>query len=69
MYENGVLAFVDVDFVANVHIRALEDQSTCGRYLCFNHIVNTEDEAVKLAHSLTPLISLPPRYVYIRTPN
>lgn len=64
MYENGVLAFVDVDFVANVHIRALEDQSTCGRYLCFNHIANTEDEAVKLAHSLTPLISLPPRYHY-----
>ncbi|XP_061992789.1 cinnamoyl-CoA reductase-like SNL6 isoform X2 [Rosa rugosa] len=64
MYENGVLAFVDVDFLVNVHIRALEDQSACGRYFCFSHIVNTEDEAVKLAQSLSPLISLPPRYHY-----
>ncbi|BBG92949.1 NAD(P)-binding Rossmann-fold superfamily protein [Prunus dulcis] len=57
MYENGVLAFVDVNFLADIHIRALEDQSTCGRYFCFNRIVNTEDEAVKLAESLSPLIS------------
>ncbi|KAM5554069.1 cinnamoyl-CoA reductase-like SNL6 [Rosa sericea] len=64
MYENGVLAFVDVDFLVNVHIRALEDQSACGRYFCFSHTVNTEDEAVKLAQSLSPLISLPPRYHY-----
>ncbi|KAF4390167.1 hypothetical protein G4B88_005085 [Cannabis sativa] len=49
MYENGVLAFVDVDFLVDVHIRALEDSSTCGRYFCFNQIVNTEQEAVKLA--------------------
>ncbi|KAB2600325.1 cinnamoyl-CoA reductase 2-like [Pyrus ussuriensis x Pyrus communis] len=64
MYENGVLAFVDVNFLVDIHIRALEDESTCGRYLCFNQIVNTEDEAIKLAHSLSPLISLPPRYEY-----
>ncbi|BFG14728.1 hypothetical protein CerSpe_010020 [Prunus speciosa] len=64
MYENGVLAFVDVNFLADIHIRALEDQSTCGRYFCFNRIVNTEDEAVKLAESLSPLISMPPRYEY-----
>ncbi|KAL7228070.1 hypothetical protein ACSBR1_022861 [Camellia fascicularis] len=36
--------------------------STCGRYFSFNQIVNTEEEAVKLAESLSPLISLPPRY-------
>lgn len=60
MYENGVLAFVDVNFLADVHIRAFEDQSTCGRYFCFNQIVHTEEEAVKLAQSLSPLISLPP---------
>ncbi|CAK9171376.1 unnamed protein product [Ilex paraguariensis] len=64
MYENGVLAFVDVKFLADVHIRAFEDQSTCGRYLCFNQIVNTDKEAVKLADSLSPLISLPLRYEY-----
>ncbi|KAF7154285.1 hypothetical protein RHSIM_Rhsim01G0016100 [Rhododendron simsii] len=62
MYENGVLAIVDVNFLADVNIRAFEDQSTCGRYFCFNQIVNTEQETVKLAESLSPLISLPPRY-------
>lgn len=62
MFESGVLAFVDVQFLANVHIRAFEDHSTSGRYLCFNQVVNTEEEAVKLANSLSPLISLPPRY-------
>lgn len=61
MYENGVLAFVDVNFLVNVHIRAFEDRSTCGRYFCFNQIVNTEEEAIKLAQSLSPLISLPAR--------
>lgn len=61
MYENGVLAFVDVNFLAEVHVRAFEDRSTCGRYFCFNQTVNTEEEAVKLAKSLSPLISLPPR--------
>ncbi|XP_012071595.1 cinnamoyl-CoA reductase-like SNL6 [Jatropha curcas] len=64
MYENGVLAFVEVNFLVDVHIRALEDRSTCGRYFCFNQIVNTEQEAVKLAQSLSPLIPLPPRYEY-----
>ncbi|XP_038712575.1 cinnamoyl-CoA reductase-like SNL6 [Tripterygium wilfordii] len=62
MYENGVLASVDVNFLADVHIRAFEDTSTCGRYFCFNQIVNTDEEAVKLAESLSPLICLPPRY-------
>lgn len=61
MYENGVLAFVDVNFLADVHIRVFEDRSTSGRYFCFNQIVNTEEEAFKLAQSLSPLIPLPPR--------
>ncbi|KAM7472871.1 hypothetical protein LguiA_011054 [Lonicera macranthoides] len=64
MYENGVLAFVDVNFLADVHVKALEDESTCGRYFCFNQIVNTEEEALKLAQSLTPLISIPNRKEY-----
>ncbi|EOY31557.1 hypothetical protein QUC31_019726 [Theobroma cacao] len=62
MFENGVLAFVDVGFLADVNIRAFEDSSTCGRYFCFNQIVNTEEEAVKLAQSLSPLLSLPSKY-------
>ncbi|XP_050225810.1 cinnamoyl-CoA reductase-like SNL6, partial [Mercurialis annua] len=64
MYENRVVAFVDVKFLVDVHIRAFEDQSTGGRYFCFNQIVNTEQEAIKLAQSLNPVISLPPRYEY-----
>uniref|UniRef100_A0A7N0VFY0 NAD-dependent epimerase/dehydratase domain-containing protein n=1 Tax=Kalanchoe fedtschenkoi TaxID=63787 RepID=A0A7N0VFY0_KALFE len=65
MYENGVLATVDVNFLVDVHIRAFEDHSTCGRYLCFDKVINTEEEAVNLAKSLSPLISLPPpRYEY-----
>ncbi|CAK7338108.1 unnamed protein product [Dovyalis caffra] len=64
MYENGVLASVDATFLADVHIRAFQDPSTCGRYFCFNQTVNTEEEAVRLAQSLSPLISLPPRYEY-----
>ncbi|XP_044464378.1 cinnamoyl-CoA reductase 1-like [Mangifera indica] len=59
MYENEVLAFVDVNFLADVHICAFEDQSTCGRYFCFNQIVNTEEQAFKLAQGLNPLIPLP----------
>ncbi|CAN8326631.1 unnamed protein product [Cochlearia groenlandica] len=62
MYENGVLAYVDIDFVADVHIRAFEDVSACGRYFCFNKIVNTEQEALKLVVKLSPLIPMPPRY-------
>ncbi|GLT80452.1 hypothetical protein SLA2020_518910 [Shorea laevis] len=62
MYENGVLAFVKVSFLADVHIRAFEDQSTTGRYFCFNQIVTTEEEAITLAKGLSPLLSLPPRY-------
>ena len=63
MYENGVLAYVDVKFLADVHIRAYEDVSACGRYFCFNQIVNTEEEALKLVESLSPLIPMPPRYI------
>ena len=61
MYENGVLAYVDVNFLVDVHIRAFQDSSTCGRYFCFNQTVHTEEEAVKLTQSLSPLISLPQR--------
>lgn len=65
MYENGVLAYVDVKFLADVHIRAFEDVSACGRYFCFNQIVNTEEEALKLVESLSPLIPMPPRYILL----
>nr|GMD28794.1 cinnamoyl-CoA reductase-like SNL6 [Ipomoea batatas] len=59
MFENGLLAVVDVEFLADVHVRAFADHSTCGRYFCFSRSVTTEEEAVKLAQSLSPLIPLP----------
>ncbi|XP_035538960.1 uncharacterized protein LOC109000713 [Juglans regia] len=62
MYQLRVLAFVDVKFLVNIHIRAFEDRSTCGRYFCFSGIANSKIEAIKLTQSLSPLISLPPRY-------
>ncbi|CAA6662260.1 unnamed protein product [Spirodela intermedia] len=63
MQESGVLASVDVDFLADVHVSALEDPSANGRYFCFNNVVRSEEESVKLAKRLTPLIQIPPRYV------
>lgn len=62
MYENGVLAYVDVKFLVDVHLLAFNDPTTSGRYFCFNQIVNDEDKAVKLVQNLSPLISLPTRY-------
>ncbi|XP_041019600.1 uncharacterized protein LOC121261343 [Juglans microcarpa x Juglans regia] len=59
---SSILPFVDVKFLVDVHIRAFEDRSTCGRYFYFSGIANSEIEAIKLAQSLSPLISLPPRY-------
>uniref|UniRef100_A0A1D1Z9X5 Bifunctional dihydroflavonol 4-reductase/flavanone 4-reductase n=1 Tax=Anthurium amnicola TaxID=1678845 RepID=A0A1D1Z9X5_9ARAE len=61
MQENGVLASVDVCFLVDIHIRALEDPSTSGRYFCFNKVVKSEEDAIKLAESLVPLISIPSR--------
>lgn len=62
MCENGVLACVDVNFLVDVHIRAFEDRSTSGRYFCFNQTLNTDEDAIKLAKMLSPLISVPTRY-------
>ncbi|XP_047323646.1 cinnamoyl-CoA reductase-like SNL6 [Impatiens glandulifera] len=63
MYQNGVLALIDVTFLAHVNIRAFEDRSTSfGRYLCFNKVVNSQEEALKLANNLSPLVSLPPTW-------
>ncbi|KAL9271451.1 Cinnamoyl-CoA reductase-like SNL6-like protein [Drosera capensis] len=62
MYENGVLAYVDVDYLVDAHIRAFEDPSATGRYLCYNHVVNNEEETSKLVKGLSPLLSFPPSY-------
>ena len=57
MYEDGVFVTVDLDFLVNAHICVYEDVSSYGRYLCFNRIINTHDDAVKLARKLTPTAS------------
>ena len=54
MYEDGVFVTVDLDFLVDAHICIYEDVSSYGRYLCFNHMINTHDDAVKLARKLTP---------------
>lgn len=59
MYESGLLAFVHVGFLADVHVRAFEDASTSGRYFCFDRTVTREEDALRLAQILSPLIPLP----------
>lgn len=61
MCENGVLACVDVHFLTDAHICALEAQSASGRYFCFSQTVKTDEDAMKLAKNLSPLITVPAR--------
>ncbi|CAJ1931126.1 unnamed protein product [Sphenostylis stenocarpa] len=57
MYEDGVFVTVDLHFLVDAHICVYEDVSSYGRYLCFNRIINTHDDAVQLARKLTPAAS------------
>lgn len=59
MYEDGVFVTVDLEFLVDSHICVYEDVSSYGRYLCFNHIINTQDDAVQLARKLMPTASSP----------
>ncbi|KAM7463549.1 hypothetical protein LguiA_031670 [Lonicera macranthoides] len=64
MYEDGVFVTVDLRFLVNAHICVFEDVSSYGRYLCFNRIINCNEDAVKLAHMLSPsTASSPPHSV------
>ncbi|KAL3497815.1 hypothetical protein ACH5RR_040547 [Cinchona calisaya] len=62
MYENGLFATVDLDFLVDAHVCVYEDISTYGRYLCFNHVITRTDDALKLAKFLTPSSSQTPSY-------
>ena len=63
MYAAGVLATVDVDFLADAHVAAYECPTAYGRYLCFNNAVCRPEDAVKLAQMLSPAAPRsPPRY-------
>nr|AIX92148.1 cinnamoyl-CoA reductase 1 [Betula platyphylla] len=54
MYTDGVFVTVDLKVIVDAHIRVFEDVSSYGRYLCFNHVINCNKDAVKLAHMLLP---------------
>lgn len=54
MYEDGVMASVDLRFYVDAHICVFEDVSSYGRYLCFNHVINCNEDAMKLARMLLP---------------
>lgn len=54
MYKDGVFVTVDLRFLVDSHICVFEDISAYGRYLCFNHVINCNEEAVKLAKMLLP---------------
>ncbi|KAJ8774207.1 hypothetical protein K2173_009638 [Erythroxylum novogranatense] len=54
MYEDGVFVAVDLDFLVDAHIFIYEDISAYGRYLCFNHVINHPEDALKLASVLFP---------------
>lgn len=54
MYENGVLVTVDLKFVVDAHICVFEDSSAYGRYLCFNRVINCNQDALELANMLSP---------------
>nr|DAD36616.1 TPA_asm: hypothetical protein HUJ06_007257 [Nelumbo nucifera] len=53
MYEDGVFVTVDLKFLVDAHICVYEDISSYGRYLCFNHVINRPEDAVKLDQMLT----------------
>lgn len=54
MYEDGVFVTVDLNFLVDAHICVFEDVSTYGRYLCFNHAINCNENEIKLAKLLYP---------------
>lgn len=54
MYKDGVFVTVDLRFLVNAHICVFEDVSSYGRYLCFNRVINCNNDAHRLANMLLP---------------
>jgi nucleoside-diphosphate-sugar epimerase len=67
MYDDGVLVTVDVHVLADAHVAAYESPTAHGRYLCFDNAVCRPEDAVKLAHVLSP--SAPPRWSHYFLPD
>eukprot|EP00252_Welwitschia_mirabilis_P006690 TRINITY_DN1758_c0_g1_i1.p1 TRINITY_DN1758_c0_g1~~TRINITY_DN1758_c0_g1_i1.p1 ORF type:complete len:239 (+),score=52.68 TRINITY_DN1758_c0_g1_i1:265-981(+) len=62
MYEDGVLATVDVRFLAEVQLCLLDESEAYGRYICYDRVINSAETAVALARALKPLLTLPERW-------
>ncbi|TXG54670.1 hypothetical protein EZV62_019926 [Acer yangbiense] len=54
MYANGLLATVDVMRLADSHVCVYEEmnKTASGRYICFDRVIESEDEAEKLAKEM-----------------
>lgn len=54
MLQRGVLATGDVKKVAKAHVNVYKamDYGACGRYLCFDRVVQRLDEAIELENGL-----------------
>lgn len=54
MYESGVLATMDVNRLAEAHVCVFEalNKTSGGRYICFDKVIQDEDEAEKLASQI-----------------
>ncbi|TQE02970.1 hypothetical protein C1H46_011334 [Malus baccata] len=53
MYQSGVLATVDITRLAEAHLGVFEamNEAAFGRYICFDRVVDGEEEAEKLAEA------------------
>ncbi|KAK9271597.1 hypothetical protein L1049_001959 [Liquidambar formosana] len=54
MYEDGVFVTLDLRFAVDAYMCVFEDISSYGRYICFNHSINYNEDALKLAQMLVP---------------
>lgn len=57
MFSEGLLATVDLETVADAHVSVYEAVA-CGRYICYDHIVQRSEEIKELARQLNVRISL-----------
>jgi nucleoside-diphosphate-sugar epimerase len=60
MFEDGVFVTVDAEFFADAQICIFEDPSAYGRYLCFDNVINRQEDAIKLSKMLAPSTPCPP---------
>lgn len=67
MYAKGLLATTDVNTVAKAQVCIYESlgSTAAGRYICFNRVVHTEEEAIALARE----IGLPYQRITSNTPT